>query len=331
VYPAAVVGCPYGMWPVRRQAEDAVRDRPEPVVVGGNKAEQTGSEPAAPAGRPSAGRLRPIVGVLTGGALVAAAVVISVERTLWDEWLSGRSVTQYEMLGWPMQSWGRVGKLLQFVAGLTVLLDLAGRRRITMGHRWAHAQTARTLDQVRTLLPRVVQPWKAWYGRVAWVGFPLWGICNGVIYFYLQTEVMEFPNEFALWGSLAAAVLSVVVMIPRSFVVGLALYGLPLAGYGIIGYIRFGFPDFTRLPLWKLALLDNGQWIWVSVAAAVLFYSMTMVTLLLGILLIRLIASLSLMAAIAPLMWALAKEAHPLRLLAFVLFVLGFHLDLLAS
>jgi hypothetical protein len=51
--------------------------------------------------------------------------------TLWGRWLSGDSVQAAELLGITILCWGRIGKVLQFVSGLTVVLDLIGSQRLS--------------------------------------------------------------------------------------------------------------------------------------------------------------------------------------------------------
>ncbi|BCY09477.1 hypothetical protein [Actinoplanes sp. L3-i22] len=43
----------------------------------------------------------------------------------WGVWLDGQSTSALTLAGWPMLLWARGGKLLQFAGGLIVLLDLA--------------------------------------------------------------------------------------------------------------------------------------------------------------------------------------------------------------
>ncbi|MEU8356490.1 hypothetical protein AB0C27_10820 [Nonomuraea sp. NPDC048882] len=45
---------------------------------------------------------------------------------LWSQWWSGSSLTGSQLWGLQLTYWARIGKLLQFMAGLTVILDLIG-------------------------------------------------------------------------------------------------------------------------------------------------------------------------------------------------------------
>ncbi|WP_104482398.1 hypothetical protein V5P93_005643 [Actinokineospora auranticolor] len=49
---------------------------------------------------------------------------------LWSRWLTGEQLGGERLWGWPLLAWGRTGKALQFVAGLTVVLDLVGPDRL---------------------------------------------------------------------------------------------------------------------------------------------------------------------------------------------------------
>lgn len=76
------------------------------------------------------------------GLIVAAAY--GGFGAVWRAWWSGRQTTTVALCGVPMLWWGRVGKLLQFVAGLAVLLDLVGPERL-------RAVGARAGDRLETL------------------------------------------------------------------------------------------------------------------------------------------------------------------------------------
>jgi len=127
------------------------------------------------------------------------------------------------------------------------------------------------------------------------------------------------------------AVLIVVVLLPKSISTGLFIYGVLVAGLGIVGLVKYGMPDYLHMAWWRRALLENGQWFWVALAAAGLVYSALMAVVLLIILGARFLAAVGFMALTSPLVWALGREAHPLRWVAFVIFVAGFQFDLLAS
>lgn len=64
-----------------------------------------------------------ILFVVVGGHV---GTVVGDPLRLWGRWLSGEKVDDARLWGWPMLAWGRTGKLLQFAAGLTVILDLIG-------------------------------------------------------------------------------------------------------------------------------------------------------------------------------------------------------------
>ncbi|MBF9131908.1 hypothetical protein I0C86_23515 [Plantactinospora sp. S1510] len=48
----------------------------------------------------------------------------------WNEWAGGASVSSMPLWGLTVIWWARIGKLLQFAAGLTVVLDLIGPQRL---------------------------------------------------------------------------------------------------------------------------------------------------------------------------------------------------------
>lgn len=53
---------------------------------------------------------------------------------VWSAWLAGRDIGDAKMGGLSILWWGRVGRLSQFLGGLTVVLDVIGSARL---RRWA--------------------------------------------------------------------------------------------------------------------------------------------------------------------------------------------------
>jgi hypothetical protein len=72
--------------------------------------------------------VRVAVSAAIAGLIVAAAY--GGFGAVWTAWSSGHPTTTITFCGLPMLWWGRVGKLLQFVAGLTVVFDLFGPERL---------------------------------------------------------------------------------------------------------------------------------------------------------------------------------------------------------
>lgn len=48
----------------------------------------------------------------------------------WRRWFTGQQVNTHAMWGLPILWWARIGKFIQFGAGLTVVLDLIGQERL---------------------------------------------------------------------------------------------------------------------------------------------------------------------------------------------------------
>jgi hypothetical protein len=57
---------------------------------------------------------------------------------IWRTWLSGESVTDSELWGVSMLWWGRIGKLLQLFAALTIVVEIVGPERLRRFGRSAH-------------------------------------------------------------------------------------------------------------------------------------------------------------------------------------------------
>ncbi len=49
---------------------------------------------------------------------------------LWREWAAGNSTLEFELWGLEMVWWGRIGKILQLLGALTVLVEIVGTERM---------------------------------------------------------------------------------------------------------------------------------------------------------------------------------------------------------
>ncbi|MEU5695443.1 hypothetical protein [Actinosynnema sp. NPDC020468] len=226
-----------------------------------------------------------VVFVVVGGHVGKA---VGEPLRLWGRWLSGEKVDDARLWGLPMLVWGRTGKLLQFAAGLTVVLDLVGPERLReFGNRLRPPSWRRLAD-------RLDEP-----------------VMTGVTLF--------------LAGYLLLLVGSDVVHPPQA--VSPVITGLVRGPAGVTGvvlcFVSIGFVALRRLTRIRE---DEGA------------------PPLMGYLLVLVVSGVPMLAWIAvtrglliPLVNGLARAfdrtdpGHPLRRVAFVLFVVGFGLDLLAS
>ncbi|GAA3913820.1 hypothetical protein [Actinoplanes auranticolor] len=56
--------------------------------------------------------------------------------TLWSSWFAGHDMEDMKLLGMSLMWWGRLGKVAQFAGGLAVIIDILGPERVTRaGHR----------------------------------------------------------------------------------------------------------------------------------------------------------------------------------------------------
>jgi hypothetical protein len=55
-------------------------------------------------------------------------------RVAWQYWFASEELSQIHVLGHSIHSWGRVGKILEGMAGLVIVIDVIGPERLT---RWA--------------------------------------------------------------------------------------------------------------------------------------------------------------------------------------------------
>ncbi len=74
---------------------------------------------------------------------------------LWREWASGNSTLEFELWGVEMVWWGRIGKILQLLGALTVLVEVVGTERML--------RTGEALQQAtpfRGMVDRVSRRWQ---------------------------------------------------------------------------------------------------------------------------------------------------------------------------
>lgn len=67
----------------------------------------------------------------------------------WREWLAGHDTSQLRVFGIAVLWWGRLGKTLEFLGGLTVVIDLLGRARMETFHANLRTRRARLSSLMR--------------------------------------------------------------------------------------------------------------------------------------------------------------------------------------
>jgi hypothetical protein len=75
----------------------------------------------------------------------------------WTYWAAGVPIGQYILWGQEILWWGRAGKIAEFLAGLTVLLDIIGPERL---RAFARSGTVTARERLRQL--RMLATLKAW-------------------------------------------------------------------------------------------------------------------------------------------------------------------------
>ncbi len=80
---------------------------------------------------------------------------------LWREWASGESTLGFELWGLEMVWWGRIGKMLQLLGALTVLVELVGTERML--------RTGETLRQAAPFTGMVDRVARRWQPVWRWV------------------------------------------------------------------------------------------------------------------------------------------------------------------
>lgn len=161
-------------------------------------------------------------------------------RQLWDAWThwwSGEQVGGLPLFGTTVLFWGRLGKVLQFAAGLVVVLDLAGARRLTCARTWLRGW----LDTVSELIVRFTWthrwladnrgPWRRWLGMLS--QYVLYGLLVGVPLWFgvAMDKALEYPL-IALFAVVFLVVTTVALAAQLLLAVG---YGTASAAVWLFG------------------------------------------------------------------------------------------------
>ncbi|MEO3926925.1 hypothetical protein ABGB07_24080 [Micromonosporaceae bacterium B7E4] len=76
---------------------------------------------------------------------------------LWSRWWSGQSIQDLSMFGLPIVVWGRIGKAMQYLGGLTVVAEIVGPERFrSFGDRLTGI------------------PWRSWWERTVVMAAKWW-------------------------------------------------------------------------------------------------------------------------------------------------------------
>ncbi|MEV4347066.1 hypothetical protein AB0J83_21630 [Actinoplanes sp. NPDC049596] len=257
----------------------------------------------------------------------------------WDAvalWRTGAEMNSAVLCGYNIVWWGRLGKLFQFAAGMTVILDLAGPTRLkNVGE---HAKERLTRISLRALPSRVRKQFSSAQRTVVWLAAaPAWLFGFGLPFYWMQVTVLKWDREFAFWGALIIAASVVLALIPR---VGWLLSAAGLLTVYAAGYVKFGLPDYERMSWWEKGLLTNEGSDYliligalIAIAAGVVTFVALAASLVIALSLISSLYLATVIGASKGLEWTLnnANPGHALRYAAFAMFVVGFHFDLLAS
>jgi hypothetical protein len=221
---------------------------------------------------------------------------------LWSRWLSGRGASGASLWGAPVLWWGRWGKLLEFAAGLAVVLDLIGPEPLrAFGHRMASLRwdtAGERFGKATNVLTAIVVA----VCLVGYVGLVITLNLSGVLHLNINVPDLSQTWIATWWGTMLVVVV---------------WYGIAFLAISI-----FGGTD-------KQANKNIGQVAFFFAPAVVLILVLLAVVLSPWLAFIYLL----LVPAARILAWLLDRNrpAHPVRWLALVMFVVGFHFDLLAS
>lgn len=214
---------------------------------------------------------------------------------LWMRWLDGRQLTGVTLWGWPLFLWGRVGKASQFLAALTVVLDLVGPEALRgFGRRLTGISWSRARQVGRSVLAVIV--------AILVLSLPVVGLLAVSLAFMEQQgqPVPDLPRVPGHWPLIAMGLF-------------LALWGAAALAFQVTGRATGSealAAGFVHVPE-AFAYVLTALCFWLPWA------------LICGLCVPLLRGTAFLLDR--------ARPAHPARVVAAVLFIIGFHFDFLAS
>jgi hypothetical protein len=225
---------------------------------------------------------------------------------LWQRWSTGEQLTGMELWGHSLIFWARLGKLLQFLSGLTVILDLIGP------------------DPLRSFGRRLL--------RVSWrksVSKPAENVAVAVFLVsllgYLAFLVLLFTSDFfSIGGEMVEVLRSWGERLDGSWLEFLFCF------VGIIVFWVVAGAAIETKPGKTKSEYKGDAMVVAFLTPAVIVAGLAVVVLLLPWIVFIYAVCLPVSRGLAALLDS-ARPAHPLRWIALAMFVVGFHLDLLAS
>lgn len=184
-------------------------------------------------------------------------------------------------------------------------------------------------------MPRTLAPWKSRVGSLAWLAVPICSVVNGIAIYYLEVSIIHSGRTFALWAAVLTGlfflVFFVIWALTESFFPAYVSYALPLTIVLLVSAYRYGF-RYQHAGWWVQYLLGHdspGPLLVAAISGVV--YLLIMSLLLLIELSGRFAGAAVILGSTTILRWALHNKARPLRWVALIFFLIGFHFDLLAT
>jgi hypothetical protein len=228
--------------------------------------------------------------------------------------------------------WGLLGKVLQYLAGLTILLDLFGEAKIEAIYERAGDARKRTIARIKMIVPTSIRSSRDWFVKLSLLIVPLAYLTTGFSFFWVLTRILHCSLALSVWLTVAGMVIApVAAAIPiidegdRAAWQAFKAFSAVLVIAAAIGLVINGRSQQWVVVYGTYALLAAG----FAVALAVYSFFIGTIFLLLSVAELVLLTIFFTSARLARL--AFWKKAHPLRWLAFFIFTVGFFLDLLAS
>jgi len=228
-----------------------------------------------------------------------------------------------------------LGRVLEYLAGLTVLLDLFGASKIQKLCDRAESAKKNTVVRIRSLPRRYVRSTGELSDKFIWTPVLLAYITTGFSIFWAQIYLLHYDRALSIWLTIAGMILA-----PAAAAVAASL------GDHKVGWASWAFVTTLLLAVyicslvsghkmakWQGDLVQVGMYLLLIAAFAV---SLAVYWVCVGVLFFLLLGTHLILLAI----WliivrlirsALQNDARPLRWLAFIIFTAGFFLDLLAS
>jgi len=236
------------------------------------------------------------------------------------------------------RSWDLWGKVLQYVAGLTVLLDLFGETKVEMLYEHAGDARRTTVARIKELMPKSLGSSRHWFEELLWWTVPLAFVTAGFSFFWAHAYLLHYSLTLSVWltvtGMILAPAAAIITLIQGRDRPGTGWQALKAFAGVLLTAVAIGsWIGGHKFVWWQWLFIEAGIYVLLAAAftVALAAYSVCIGTSFLFLLIVELVLLGILFTIVRLIRLAFQRKARPLRWLAFLIFTIGFLLDFLAS